>query len=129
MGLRNNVTEYKGFYEFVPSGGISSSKIEGGFILHEEQLIEEFLEETKINMIPEIEPFCFVFDRNNGVYDICSRVLVNQPLENLIVNNQNLEYKTFEILRLKDLTNQIKMKRFVPTSRVMLNNLKSELNK
>ena len=30
VGLRNNVTEYKGFYEFVPSGSISSSKIEGG---------------------------------------------------------------------------------------------------
>lgn len=125
VGLRNNVTEYKGFYEFVPSGGISSSKIEGGVILHNEQLIEEFLEETKIKMIPKIEPFCFIFDRNNGVYDICSRLLVDQPLENLIVNNQNLEYKTFEILRLKDLSNQIKKNRFVPTSRVMLNNIKS----
>ena len=125
LGVRRNVTEYDGFYELAPSGGICSSKRKDEVILYEEQLIEELLEETEIKreMIDEIEPFCFILDRNNGVYDICSKLHINKSLDSLFLSKKNEEYKNFEIVNLKDAKNQIEKNDYVPTSRVMLTNL------
>ena len=125
LGVRRNVTEYDGFYELAPSGGICSSKRKDEVILYEEQLIEELLEETEIKreMIDKIEPFCFILDRNNGVYDICSKLHINKFLDVLFLTKKNEEYKNFEILNLKDAKKQIKKNAYVPTSRVMLTNL------
>ena len=125
LGVRKNVTEYNGFYELAPSGGICSSKRKDKVILYEEQLIEELLEETEIKreMIKKIEPFCFILDKNNGVYDICSKLHISKSLENLLLSKKNAEYKNFEIVSLKDAKSQIKKNGCVPTSRIMLTNL------
>ncbi len=70
-------------------------------------MIEELLEETDIKreMIEKIEPFCFILDRNNGVYDICSKLHISKSLENLFISKQNAEYRNFEIVSLKDVNN------------------------
>lgn len=125
IAVRKNVTEYNGFYELAPSGGICSLKRKDKIILHEEQLIEELLEETEIkrDVIEAIEIFCFIFDKNDGVYDICSKLHVSKPLEQLLKNKTTKEYKNFEIVSLKDVKSKIIKNDCVPTSRVMLLNL------
>jgi beta-phosphoglucomutase-like phosphatase (HAD superfamily) len=125
LGVRRNVTEYEGFYELAPSGGICSSKRKDEVILYEDQLIEELLEETEIKRktIEKIVSFCFILDKNNGVYDICSKLHINKPLEKLLISKKNGEYKNFEIVSLKAAKSQSKKNDWVPTSRVILTNL------
>ena len=125
LGVRKNVTEYNGFYELAPSGGISASKIKDNLILYKEQLIDELLEETGIlrEMIDKIESFCFIFDKNNGVYDICSKLHLNKAIEKSLLREGDIEYRDFNIMRLTDVNNQIDKNNFVPTSIIMLTNL------
>jgi len=49
LAVRQNVTEYNGYYELIPAGSIDSSKREGSNILFQNQLIIEFEEETRIS--------------------------------------------------------------------------------
>lgn len=87
-------------------------------------MITEFEEETKIakDNIKEIEPFCLIFDKNHGVYDICSKIQINGLLKNKLNTEQNEEYSNIEIMDLEEIKNSIPNK-FVPTSVVIYNNL------
>jgi len=124
LAVRQNVTEYNGYYELIPAGSIDSSKREDGNILFQNQLITEFEEETRIskNNIKEIEPFCLIFDKNHGVYDICSKIHINGLIKNKLHTEQNEEYRNIEVLNLEEVKNSIPNK-FVPTSVVIYNNL------
>jgi len=80
IGKRCGVTEYEGYYEFIPAGGVSSEKRKNNKINFVEQLIEEFEEETFIKKcrIKSIEPFCFIYDKNHDVYDVCCKICIRK---------------------------------------------------
>lgn len=125
VAIRHNVTEYEDFYELMPSGSIDSSKTADGFILFQEQIIEEYEEETQLKKctIDKIKPYCLIFDKNHGVYDICSKIHIKGLISNLIKSKQNEEYKNIEIINLKEIKNSMADNKFVPTSVVIYNNL------
>jgi HAD superfamily hydrolase (TIGR01509 family) len=125
LAERHNVTEYEGFYEFIPAGSIDSSKMKDNFILFQEKLTEEFSEETGIKKehIKIIQPYCLIFDNSHRVYDICSKIYIKGFIQNLIKSKQNDEYHNIEILNLKYIYDKIKKNNCVPTSRIILNNL------
>ncbi len=124
-GIRHNVSEYEDFYEFIPAGSIDPSNAIDDFILFAKQLTEEFEEETQIkkDKIEKIVPCCLIFDKNHGVYDICSKIYVKGLLCDLIKSGQNDEYKYIEIINLKKIHKKIKTHNFVPTSIVFWDNL------
>jgi HAD superfamily hydrolase (TIGR01509 family) len=72
IGRRGDVTEYPGWYELVPSGGLSGKTPEA-------QILEEFEEETGLtaDLIHTITPFCLIHDKAHDVYDIGCEVLLN----------------------------------------------------
>lgn len=125
LAARHNATEYEGFYEFIPAGNVDASKIKNGLVLFQEHLIEEFEEETKLKKenIKNIEPYCVIFDKNHGVYDVCSKIYINGLLENVMNSHQNEEYKNIEIINLENIHKKIDKNNCVPTSVVILNNL------
>jgi HAD superfamily hydrolase (TIGR01509 family) len=125
VAARHNVTEYEGFYEFMPAGSIDSSKTENGAILFQEQIIEEYEEETQFKKltIDKIKPYCLIFDKNHGVYDICSKIHIKGLINNLMKSNQTEEYKNIEIMNIEEIKNSITANKFVPTSVVIYNNL------
>ena len=96
-----------------------------GLLLFQEQLIEEFEEETGLTKenIYSIEPYCLIFDNAHGVYDICCKIRTNGLIKDLIDKNQKEEYKNIEIINLKNIRNKIAQNTCVPTSRIILNNL------
>ena len=49
LAIRQNVTEYNGYYELIPAGSIHPSKRDGNNILFKDQLVAEFEEETQIS--------------------------------------------------------------------------------
>ena len=125
LAVRQNVTEYNGYYELIPAGSIDSSKREGSNILFQNQLITEFEEETRISkdVVKEIQPFCLIFDKNHGVYDICSKIHIYGSLKNKLNTEQNEEYRNIEKMNLKNLLSNIEHNKYVPTSITILNNI------
>jgi len=125
LAIRHNVTEYEGFYEFLPAGSIDSSKRNNTDILFKEQLITEFKEETKItkDCIHKIEPCCLIFDKNHKVYDICSKIYIKGLISDLLESEENEEYRNIKIINISNYHNKIKENSFVPTSVVIFNNI------
>lgn len=125
LAIRQNATEYNGYYEFIPSGGIDSSIKDGNDVLFQNQLVAEFEEETGISKdsVKTLNPFCLIFDKKHGVYDICSKIYLNGNLNDLKESTHNTEYKNIEIVSLENLHKKIKDNLFVPTSVVFFNNL------
>ena len=125
LAIRQNVTEYHGYYELIPAGSIDSSAMDGNAILFQNQLIAEFEEESGISKdcIKAIHPFCLIFDKEHNVYDICSKIHIKGSLKDLLKARQNTEYENIEVLNLENLPKMIKTNFFVPTSQVILNNL------
>jgi len=126
--VRQKVTEYEGYYEFIPAGSIDPSKREGDLILFQETLMEEFAEETGLltKHIQKIEPFSFVFDKTHGVYDICSRIYTRGPVGDLLQARQNEEYRDIEAVPLDKIHDRIESAKYVPTSKLMFNHLYGE---
>ena len=125
LAVRHNVTEYEGFYEFIPAGSIDPSKRKNDLILFQEQLIEEFEEETQLKKenIKNIEPYCLMLDRNHGVYDICSKIFSKGNIDYLMKAKENEEYRDIEIINLENIRNKVEKNNCVPTSIIILNNL------
>ncbi len=125
LAIRQNVTEYEGYYELIPAGSIETSKRKNDVILFQEQLAEEYKEETQTSTdnIKSIKPYCLIFDKTHGVYDICSKIYINGPASDIIESKQNDEYKNIKIMGLKKAYNKIQDSNCVPTSIIILNNL------
>lgn len=69
----NNVTEYQGLTELVPSGGLSSDCLDhNGIVNFKLQLLTELQEETGISWceVTEVQAFAFVKDICHHVFDI-----------------------------------------------------------
>ncbi|MCG8684758.1 MAG: NUDIX hydrolase, partial [Desulfobacterales bacterium] len=125
IGKRNNVTEYKGFYELIPSGSIDADRVRRGSVTFKDQIIEEFEEETGLDRrtIKRIEPICVIFDKTHMVYDICMKISIRGFLHHLLTSDSNREYKQVQIINLENIHTKINIDNMVPTSQVMLNNL------
>ncbi len=122
VARRESVTEYKDSYEFLPSGGISVSSVHRGIVSFEDQLREEFAEETGMSkaVIKEIQPFCFILDRKHQVYDICCQIFLQTSLKEEASlkekNNLRREYSIPEIVSSDHLLDFVNANIFVPTS-------------
>ena len=125
LAIRQNVTEYNGYYELIPAGSIDPSKRDGNNILFKDQLVAEFEEETQISKdnIKTTKPFCLIFDKAHGVYDICSKIFINGLIKNKLNTEQNEEYKDIEIMDLNILLSSVEQNKFLPTSIIILNNM------
>lgn len=81
------VTQFAGFYELAPSGGLSDEFArQDGTVDFAGQLLAELMEECKISadMVEELTPFAVVFDRRENVYDICCRLTLSAHRETLL---------------------------------------------
>lgn len=128
IARRQNVTEYNGFYELVPSGSISISKVMGNKVDYTSQIIEEFEEETglKQTMIKEIAAFCLIYDRSHGTYDIGFKIKINVRLKEHKEMIKSKENDDFEIINLAEFSKQSAEKNFIPTSLILASNLNNK---
>ena len=125
IGRRSNVLEYKNYFEFLPSGGISDSKINNDVIDFEEQLIEEFEEETSLsrNIILKITSLFLMFDHENLVYDICSKIKIDDELEKLLIPLTSQEHSEIRKIDLSNIKLVMDFNNYVPASIMIMNNL------
>lgn len=124
VGTRRNVTEYEGFLEFVPSGGIDGTGLKKDPDYFMEQLVMEFEEETGASRahIREVQPLCLILDGNHGVYDICCKISLKKDLADVINTGQTHEYSELQIISARQLQGMIHSNNFVPTSIVLWHN-------
>jgi HAD superfamily hydrolase (TIGR01509 family) len=115
-----NVTQYPGWLELVPSGGISAEKASNGTVAFKEHLAQEFREETGLDEsgISAIEPLGLVHEKDYGVYVIACLVRLNSPLTNSM---QGDEYKSIRVLPLAQLQDTLAKNQTVPTSKTIAN--------
>lgn len=73
------VTQYKNFYELVPSGGIDPEALVGTKVEISKQFEKELWEETGISTteIRETKPFALLHDLEHDSYEICAEISVN----------------------------------------------------
>lgn len=79
---RRNIhtTEYPGLIEMVPSGGVDRRfAMQDGSVDYKSALLEEYTEETGLaaEKVERVEEIAFIFDKRDGVYDICCRIYSN----------------------------------------------------
>jgi HAD superfamily hydrolase (TIGR01509 family) len=115
-----NVTQYPGWLELVPSGGISAEKAGNGTVAFKEHLAQEFREETGLDEsgISAIEPLGLVHEKDYGVYVIACLVRLNSPLTDSM---QGAEYKSIRVLPLAQLQDTLAKNQTVPTSKTIAN--------
>lgn len=80
IGKRSQtVTQFRGYYECVPSGGIDAGLLRSGTINLQEQFSRELWEETGISVteIKRIHPFQIVHDLSSRHYEVCALIDVN----------------------------------------------------
>ena len=115
LGKRSeNVTEYSGYSECVPSGGVTVDHIHtDGF---NKQIVIELEEETGIlaQHIAKIQPLGLIFDRSHKVYDIAMMIQLNTPL--CLDQIKSDEYTEFEIIGWKSWSSSDHSTPIVPTS-------------
>lgn len=118
IGKRSeHVSEYGGYYEFVPSGGITVPNMIGTMYL--EQIKTELLEETGIDAknIDEIKPFSLIYDRTNGVFDICVKVVLDCDFDPETLTSN--EYASLASMDVGSLEHFFSRECIVPTSQAM----------
>jgi hypothetical protein len=117
IGRRLNVLEYRGYLEFVPSGGING--ISPGVVTldYSNQLKEEFVQETGLDIgsISIMKPLGLVKDFKNQVVDICCLIEVDTPSGEVL--QSTLEYEELSWIELS----AVESETFVPTSIALLN--------
>lgn len=97
LGKRTDqVTQYKNFYELVPSGGIDPLALAKEQIEIKRQFEQELWQETGISVteIKKIEPFMILFDPVNNLYEICGEIQVNYAVLKEILHLSD-EYQSF----------------------------------
>ena len=121
----SDVTQYSGFYEFVPSGGIDEASMhENGQVDYTGQLRKELNEETGVgeNEIESIRPFAFIRDIEGGVFDICSVITLNSnPFSKGKTSVASNEYSEFVVIPYEEAPQFLKKNKnkVVPTSLAM----------
>lgn len=117
IAKRKGTTEYNGYWEFVPSGGINPQNILANFP-PKSQINEELLEELGIQEdMKNIKPFYLFFDKKHDLYSIGCLIKLSQEIDiNKIVSG---EYSEFKILENNDVEEFMKNSKFVPISKVL----------
>lgn len=117
IGRRRNVLEYRNCLEFVPSGGINETSAGGAILDYRNQLKEEFVEETGLNIgsIRVVKPLGLVKDFKNQVVDICCLIQVDTSSSEVLQNT--LEYEELSWID----RSAVDSETFVPTSIALLN--------
>ncbi|MEW6202664.1 MAG: hypothetical protein AB1546_11845 [bacterium] len=117
-----DTTEYRGFLELVPSGGIDRECAdENGIVDYKSKLLSEFAEETGLSndCIMDISEFAIVLDTKDKVYDICCRISVDARKEIIIKKfRDSKEYKSPVFVPVSELKKFVRSNRksLVPTS-------------
>lgn len=126
IGIRNDVTQFSGYYELIPSGSLEYLESNGKIIDFKDQLIREFEEETQISKenIIKINPFCLIFDKKQGIYDICSIIYINGKLIEKLKIEENKEYKSIQIKKIENMYKEIGNYDYVSTSNIILDNIR-----
>ena len=117
VAKRSGVSEYDGYWEFVPSGGINLENIKKIFP-HKEQIVEELYEEIgeKVDM-GNIYSFYFFFDPDHSLYSVGCLIEIDRELT--LENFKKEEYSEFKIMDKKDVGDFIENNNFVPISKVI----------
>lgn len=117
-----NVTQYPGFYELAPSGGMDPVHAEQDVFNLGKQLMSELVEETGIiekNVI-SIVPIAWVFDQQKESFEICMAIQI-RPETMMEAFSSSLEYETLHWISKKGLKNQLHKNSWVPLSVYMIN--------
>lgn len=118
LGRRSkDVSEYGGHYEFVPSGGITTPNMAGELYL--EEIKGELTEETGIGAenIQSMTPFCLVYDRIHGVFDIGVKLTLACDIDPAALASK--EYAKFVLLDTDSLGRFLREEPVVPTTEAM----------
>ncbi len=127
MGRRHSqVTQYAGYFELPPSGGIPQSQINAdGTVDFRAQVLAELEEEVGISQsqVKTLSPFALVYDFKDSCYDICMEIEVDLDLED--VQRQfsgNKEYSALTVIPIEGIDRflQDHDDQLVPTSRAIL---------
>jgi hypothetical protein len=115
------VTQYPGWYELVPSGGISGDKAANGTIAYQQQLVQELTEETGIpaDRIVSITPLGLVFEKDYGVYVIANVINLKESLEAHRDALLHEEYSAWSIMPRGALPDFFSRNPTVPTSKTI----------
>ena len=123
IGTRDNVTQYDGWVELIPSGSIQFND-NGEITTPQEQIMIELHEEANIEskLVQRIEAFCLVFDKKDEVYDIGFKIFINNDLIKLLSNGiiNSSEYKNIQIVNASMLAKNVFDYRIAPTSAALL---------
>jgi len=124
----NTVTQFKSYYELVPSGGIPGDSINSKSI--QDQLAIEFEEETNLNpkLIKRINPFCLISDQKTKVYDVCCLIEVRGDLQSLIKSDKEGEYTYHQLININQVEHFLNNHVVVPTSLIMYDIFKKKIN-
>lgn len=117
LGQRKRVSEYEGYFEFVPSGGIPPQYLREDLFC--EQIKIELAEETGISSdtVSECTPFCLLYDKGHSVFDIGVKIELKREIDlNELVSG---EYDTFVALEWSKLPIFFEGNKIVPTSQAL----------
>jgi len=121
----NNVTEYAGLFELVPSGSIDKECVDAnGIIDYSSKMLSEFIEETGLckEHVKEISGFAFILDTDHNVYDICCKILLELKKEIVEQRFCSKEYNEPVFVAMNDLDSFIEanVDLIVPTSMALI---------
>jgi hypothetical protein len=121
----DNITEYPGLLELVPSGSIDKECADAnGVVDYQSKLLSEFIEETGLSKeyVKEISGFGFVLDIGHNVYDICCEILLEAKKELVAQRFLSREYNAPVFVVMNDLDSFIKanVDSIVPTSMALI---------
>ncbi|MEK6646851.1 MAG: hypothetical protein AABY84_09295 [Candidatus Firestonebacteria bacterium] len=121
----DNITEYPGFLELVPSGSIDKECAgSNGVVDYQSKLLSEFIEETGLSKeyVKEISGFAFVLDIGHNVYDICCEILLKANKEMVTQSFCSKEYNAPVFVAMSDLDSFVKanVDSIVPTSMAII---------
>jgi hypothetical protein len=119
------VTQYPGWLELFPSGGIDSNSLRtDGTIDHRDHIICELVEETGLDRadIAGITTFALVFDSTGRGYDICVAITLNEDDPTRLRHMSSDEYDELCFVSRGSLPDLMRgyEGRIVPTSRTIL---------
>ncbi len=117
VGKRSEtVTQYPGYYEFIPSGSIDAKNlVPNQPVDYSNQLIIELKEELSVPVedIKSQNAFCLIFDEIDRVYDIGIEIEVLKSK----IKTDEAEYTAAQKLPLNSVAEYVKGKDVVNTSR------------
>ncbi|HEY9759838.1 MAG TPA: hypothetical protein V6C97_32060 [Oculatellaceae cyanobacterium] len=126
-----DVTQCPGLLELVPAGSLVPSSATNGRVDFTLQLLSELEEEVGISRdkVREIRPFLLIDDEQEGVLDICCKILLDKcESESILDNFRPGEYSKLCALTIEELKASVEKHadRWVPASVLIIAQLAKE---